>query len=333
MTPADFPLTFPLLRPNYARGLEQALKDIERYEAEGVLLKVELEGVKYAVSNAIDEAWNKTVRERYTYSGKWESLTEDERKLEQSLGHPYAHTIGGYLKKAQAATKADGPMRTDMIAIAGELAPLGARVVALKAIIGKRAPKPTKTSIARDERDAKAMTCQCCARKILAETGQIAHHGYERPQGWGYQTASCEGALRLPFEVSRDALGKMIERLRDYAANQKSFCGRVQLETVDIPFRYTDVSKLVNRWDRGEARTTPVNRANFDAKMAEIAPLRNPLSSTPTFENLKAATLGEINREITMVEHEITAQQARYDGWTQTHQRQGDAWTSLAGEG
>lgn len=54
-------------------------------------------------------------------------------------------------------------------------------------------------------------TCQICGRDIMANTGTIAHHGYERP-GWGYQTSSCPGAKCVPYEEGHDALDRAIER-------------------------------------------------------------------------------------------------------------------------
>lgn len=66
-----------------------------------------------------------------------------------------------------------------------------------------------------------ATTCQICARVIKAKTGNIAHHGYLRP-GMGWQTASCDGAKQLPYEVSRDYIPVVIERYKMFAANQES---------------------------------------------------------------------------------------------------------------
>ena len=63
--------------------------------------------------------------------------------------------------------------------------------------------------------------CQICAREIKANTGLIAHHGYQRP-GSGWQTASCDGAKQLPYEVSRDFIPVVIERYKLHAANQEN---------------------------------------------------------------------------------------------------------------
>ena len=56
------------------------------------------------------------------------------------------------------------------------------------------------------------LTCQICDRAIKANTGVIAHHGYQRP-GEGWQTASCPGARALPYEVDRTILGKEVDML------------------------------------------------------------------------------------------------------------------------
>lgn len=68
----------------------------------------------------------------------------------------------------------------------------------------------------------KTTHCQICARDIKANTGIIAHHGYQRPQYQGWQTASCDGARQLPYEVSRDFIPVVIERYKVHAANQEA---------------------------------------------------------------------------------------------------------------
>jgi hypothetical protein len=52
------------------------------------------------------------------------------------------------------------------------------------------------------------MTCQICGRAIKAGKGVIAHHGYKRPEGRYYQTASCWGARHLPYEQDCSQLKK-----------------------------------------------------------------------------------------------------------------------------
>lgn len=58
-------------------------------------------------------------------------------------------------------------------------------------------------------------TCQICGRPILANTGLIAHHGYQRP-GDGYQTKSCMGAKYLPYEASCNRIQYAIDATNSY---------------------------------------------------------------------------------------------------------------------
>lgn len=64
-------------------------------------------------------------------------------------------------------------------------------------------------------------TCQICEREIKANTGVIAHHGYQRPdRGSGWQTASCWGARKLPYEVSCDQIQPCIDHIVAYIEMQ-----------------------------------------------------------------------------------------------------------------
>lgn len=320
-----------------ATRFNDALVKLAQYEADDVILKSELVELRtYGFNRAFDVVWTTFVREPFFHDGRFQKLTEAESKLEMALGsYPECHTAAGYLKRVVAATKAEGTMRDTMIDVLNVLVPIAARMEALKSKIGKRAPKATKTSIERDERDAKAMTCQCCGRGILAETGVIAHHGYERPAGMGYQTASCPGAKELPFEVSRDALGRYIKALEDYVIRQDAFRSRVAAETTDIAWTYSDRSNCTARWQRGVDRMVQVNRATFrqvvaDTKAAREQGREGATPFEPDFDRLKAATIDRIGSDITHTEAVIREQQARYDAWTQTHERQGDAWVAVA---
>lgn len=65
-------------------------------------------------------------------------------------------------------------------------------------------------------------TCQICGRVILARTGLIAHHGYQRPdRGSGWQTASCMGARHLPYEQSCDLIPVAIAKFTAYQEDLK----------------------------------------------------------------------------------------------------------------
>lgn len=64
--------------------------------------------------------------------------------------------------------------------------------------------------------------CQICEREIKANTGVIAHHGYQRPdRGSGWQTASCWGARHLPYEESCDQIQPCIDFIKNFVENQR----------------------------------------------------------------------------------------------------------------
>jgi len=314
---------------DFLKGLEA----LDRYEGEGLLIKTEHDWLKAAFNNAFEKAWQTTVREPFFNDGRYKERTFAEQELESKLGlYPQTHTVSGYLKKVEKATAADGPMRTAMLSILRELVHVGARVVAAKALIGKRPPsKTSKTAIAQAERDAKAMTCQCCGRGILAETGVIAHHGFERP-GTGWQTDSCYGARELPFEVSRDALGTYIEMIKQRIVWANESHARVEAEQGALTLRFRAKDAKRSMLGGGYEETViAVTRATFDAAYAEyLEKVAYRHSPDPTFDRIKAATLRQIESELKHLEQHRVQQQARYDGWSQTHERAGDLWVTLA---
>jgi hypothetical protein len=86
-----------------------------------------------------------------------------------------------------------------------------------------RAASAVANAAKRAERLAAVRTCQICERQILANTGLIAHHGYQRPdRGSGWQTASCFGARYRPYEVACDALPPAIKSLAAYIEGQEA---------------------------------------------------------------------------------------------------------------
>ncbi len=168
---------------------------------------------------------------------------------------------------------------------------------------------------------ALSMTCQCCGRDVFAETGVIAHHGYERP-GEGWQTASCWGARQLPFEVNRDRLGKLLEHMREQHANITKYRDDVVNDEASFIWTFTDKTKPRDNRGRRGTTTCTVTREAFDACYAIYLEVREHRQSPePTFLGLKANKITELGQSIQRLADTITVQQARYDGWTQTHRR------------
>jgi hypothetical protein len=168
------------------------------------------------------------------------------------------------------------------------------------------AKAPTKAAQKIAARGAVAKTCQICGRPILAETGVIAHHGYQRP-GEGWQTSSCFGARHLPFEASNDRLGEYIaivqKQLADLFANHTA----VSQDTMDIRVTYCDKQfKTKAFW---------ANITNFAAQAAEHAANTRFGRLDRTYASAKAAHLARMTQQIKDTAQHLKDQQARFDGW------------------
>jgi hypothetical protein len=171
----------------------------------------------------------------------------------------------------------------------------------------------TKTAIKQEARAAVAKTCQICGRDIFAERGNIAHHGYQRP-GDGYQTASCYGAMHLPFEVSRDRLGAYLALLADQIEALKTARKAVQAEEIALHVSYSS-GKYIGRHQ--EKISVGVTRATFVALRAEhVAKNHRADWSIPaTFDDVKDRALRLLASQIKDQSDYLKMQTARYDGW------------------
>lgn len=197
-------------------------------------------------------------------------------------------------------------------------------IKAAEVVKAERQPTP-----AQARKLARSMTCQCCGRAIFAETGVIAHHGYERP-GYGYQTPSCEGARELPFEVSRDALGRHIENLKAYRERQIAYLAEVRAERAPVAFNFTDYTRPT-RLGGGQPASRMVTRETFPAVWEETLKARRYVSADerPNFDRLKAKAEGAIEADIAATADAIRFQTERFNGWKQTHRREGEKWVAL----
>jgi hypothetical protein len=218
-----------------------------------------------------------------------------------------AHGVPAALKRAQ---KVDA-LKEYAAFIASALLPIADLLTAAKPLIVKLQDQPKVVSPKQAAKLARSMTCQCCGRAIFAETGVIAHHGYQRPGG-GWQTASCMGARELPFEVSRDALGRLIVNLQDWEARAVAARAAVAAETAPVVVTVSDTSKPRDpQTGRRPILTIELTRATDVAATG----LKG------TFDEYKTSDMLARDREIAGVRDEIKAQQARFDGWKKTHDR------------
>jgi hypothetical protein len=233
-----------------------------------------------------------------------------------------AHSVPAGLK---SATKLGDKGR---IAMFSALLPVADLIKACKPLIVKRQDQgPTEKQVAvAAERAGHEMTCQCCGRGIFANGGKIAHHGYQRP-GDGWQTASCAGATYLPFEVSRERLGHLIDHLIARKVDLIAARCAVYDEVEPVTHHYSVYDRTV----RGGYRSGKVvmTRATYDA----VAKLNIDNVFThrrgETFDTFKIRDLDKRDANIRNLRHDITVCQTRYDGWKQTHEWRGDKWVAL----
>ena len=177
------------------------------------------------------------------------------------------------------------------------------------------------------------MHCQCCGRAILANLGSIAHHGYERP-GHGWQTNSCMGAKRLPFEVDRAALGEMIGFLRDRLARNEKHRAAIKAEKKPIVFEYeTQLIGPVRGYQPGRFKWPTVKRT-FEVSRESFAEFKTGPGSNSTygiydFDAYKARHVEGLSNSIKNLKAHIAEEQNRYDRWKQSHEWKGGQWVAL----
>jgi hypothetical protein len=169
--------------------------------------------------------------------------------------------------------------------------------------------------------DSLRMSCQCCGRKILANLGSIAHHGYQRPD-YGWQTASCMGAKELPFEVDRKALGRLIEALKDLEKRMKAARKACANEETPIVREWKGWGKDAKKF------SFEFTRANFESEEARKA-LRDSGRYEYEFDALLKVELADHDSGLRSIARDIKDQQARFDGWKQSHEWKGGQWAAL----
>jgi hypothetical protein len=180
------------------------------------------------------------------------------------------------------------------------------------------------------------MHCQCCGRAILANLGTIAHHGYERP-GHGWQTGSCMGAKRLPFESDRTALGEMIKFLRDRLARNEKHRAAIKSEKLPIVFNYESQLIGPSRWQQPSRFKWPVVKRSFDVSRESFEAFKAGPGSNSTygiydFDAYKARHVEGLSRSIQNLRDHIAEEQKRYDSWVQKAKWEGGQWVALEKE-
>lgn len=147
--------------------------------------------------------------------------------------------------------------------------------------------------------------CQICSRDIKANTGLIAHHGYQRPGG-GWQTASCMGAKYLPYEVSRDRIPTVIESYKDIRQNN---IDREKELLANPPATVTRFARY--GFQKNEVYTLP---ENFDPAVALESGSYSQTNDDRYASEYKGM-VKECRSNVAGLTYEIKRLQKRYDDW------------------
>jgi hypothetical protein len=79
----------------------------------------------------------------------------------------------------------------------------------------------------------------------------------------------------------------------------------------------------------GRRKRLDLTRGTFDAQLATLASPPRHYGSDGTFDAYKRRDLAQRDSQITGLRTFIKECQTRYDGWKQTHRREGDAWVEV----
>lgn len=201
---------------------EDVKKELAAREVQGVDMTVDWSRI--ALAHFLpDPSTNKF---KYSFESQYDAevarLAKDRSKLPavpavKTVGKKYmAVSLADAMALSVAASKNDGlykPSKTVVVNVTGIPLP------------SAHAEKKETDYVA----GPRVHHCQICGRDILAKSGLIAHHGFQRP-GDGWQTESCFGARHRPYEVAHDALDQyipdferliesMARRLKDFQKN------------------------------------------------------------------------------------------------------------------
>lgn len=313
----------PLLSDRRAGTLIGAVKVLEDGIAAGSVRNVDFNDAKDTINRAIEEGAAAFLTtgphsNKHPQSDWWLAAYACE-----AFVHGASNVVAA-LKRAKAYQTSLIPYTTFLT----QLLPLVALIQVAKPLIVKRQDQPKVVSPKQAAKLAKSMTCQCCGRAIFAETGVIAHHGYQRPGG-GWQTASCAGARELPFEVNRDALGKLIVYLKSWKARAVKGLADAKAERISLTIIFSDYSQKRDAYGRRPTKEIEVTRATFDAVKAENANNFRSNGIYYDFDYVKENDICSRASAIKKISDEIAVQTQRYNGWKQTHEWNNDTWKKI----
>lgn len=286
-TKAQAPMTleqFPMLRASRTdtRRFDDAIDAIAEGQANGSIRNVVFQEVKYILGNIVEEVWKKQVCEPHIY-GQVKTLPKEVEELYWSISLMGLHDVISTSKKV-AKCKVDHPAVDAMRGYCKEVLPLAEAVAELKQkvvkgrVVGAAPAKPVNPNKV-------VKTCPVCFRPIAVVNGAMAHHGYHRP-GIGYQTASCNGVVFPPLEVSNAGLVWLIGSLRKRREDQSQAYAD----------RHSKPETLMARRERK-------------------GPLEKITRDDPFWPSTFARYVNEIQQEIAAITHALPELEKRLAAW------------------
>lgn len=172
---------------------------------------------------------------------------------------------------------------------------------------------PQVIAAEKAERASKSLTCQVCGRLIMANTGVIAHHGYERPGH--YQTESCMGARHLPYEADRLVLKRYIDGV---ANTVKGILERI----VDVEAEKCPIAIYYVKPEDEMLRHPLKHRLEFTRETLLHVKADFPRvfrwSRDNDFDHFKRVEIEKLKIDLAFFKNELKSQQKRYAAWKRT---------------
>lgn len=292
--------------------LAKSVSELEAAIKAGIVPNALYVSSKEIINRAVDEGSKAFLKvgphkEKHSQSDWWLLAYECDA---------FVHGTSNINAALRRATKHGG--LKEYISLLDSMVPLVELLAAAKPLIVKRQNLPKVPTAREIERTAATMTCQCCGLRYLANTGKMAHHGYQRP-GHGWQTESCYGARHLPFEVDRERLGSMITSMKNYLKAQREALRKAHNEEFALGLEYPDYSVKADwKGDRPIIRIK-VTRKTFDKIKKEHADGFRRSIRHLDFDSVKASDIASRERSIKALTNDIRNCKQRFDGWKPTH--------------
>lgn len=265
------------------KTLEELVNAVDRALDMGTIRKADFDIIKNRLSRLYEKKFIDSIRERFTYGGKWEGHTEQELELIDSI--PYNLTqfpskkmlrLLNALLDSDPSNEVANTIKNEM----GQWETLSSKLRELKGMIvtGRRKLEPSerKTKIRTLDNTG---TCSVCGRNVKLSNGNIVDHGYKVYFG---RNGSCFGTGYPPVEVSKEGI---------------------------VAFRDMLVQDMFKTKERIKTLSEPGDQSTFYVMDKRITPEHK------NYDRLKKRYIEDLERMIERFEREIELQNKRIAEW------------------